>query len=214
MALNLVRSMRMIQSSGLQKFLQNTICRSKHLLAPEKYVYTTVGLKSTILAKVDENTVSDMKICNTASKKPFHSSSTLFKRRKESDYETLRILDPDGQFFCTAEMLILEKFCHKYRRYTFKEVTSAESDQSANASEADSLRKFQLVDKQKDQPSTEAKDKKIKTIQFHKETSPDEKLQKIFKILVDEGKVNVTFDKVFYRFFWAQSFESLFGVHN
>lgn len=197
MALYLVRSMRIIQSSGLQKYLQNRICRSKHLLAPEKYVYTTSGLKQTIPAKVDENTVSNVKMCNTASKKPFHSSTTLFKRAKESDYETLRILDPDGQFLCTAEMLILKKFCHNYHRYTFEEVKRTENDQSANATEADELKKFQLVDKHKDQPSTETKDKKIKTIKFHRETSPDEKLQKIFKILVDEGKVKVTFDQVF-----------------
>lgn len=132
----------------------------------------------------------------------FHSSGTLLKKFKGEHYERLRVFDPSGQFLCITEMLVLEKFCSHYRRYTFHEMERADKEEStkvndsANAGDDGNLRMFQLIEKKKKElEQLEGKEKKIKTIRFYKDTTGGDKLQKIKEILIDTGKVNVEFGR-------------------
>lgn len=126
-----------------------------------------------------------------------HTSWPLLKKFKESDYERVRIFEPSGEYLCTAEMIVLEKFCHQFRRYSFQEMEDAKKTEGVT--ENADLRGFQIVDKKAGETGiadkSELKQKKTKEIKFHKDASAGPKLIKILEILVDHGKVNIYFDE-------------------
>ncbi|XP_045204189.2 uncharacterized protein LOC123557055 [Mercenaria mercenaria] len=145
----------------------------------------------TLISHLEDNR---LKINHSGSIRTFRSSIALLKRFKESDYETVRVIDPSGQFLCNAEMLVLEKFCHRFHRFTFQEFKPDNKDYSENAVGDGSLRVFQLMDKRKEK-SQENKQTKTKVIKFHKNPAAEEKMSKVWEILVDKGKVDITFDE-------------------
>lgn len=126
----------------------------------------------------------------------FHFSVSMSRKFKESDYERLKIYDPNGEYICTAEMIVLSKFCHQFHRYTMKEMEKDTSKTEASADEQN-LRAFQIIDKKAGQTTEkeEMKKKKTKEIRFHKDASAEPKLTKILEILVDLGKVNIEFEE-------------------
>lgn len=126
--------------------------------------------------------------------RPFHTSISLLKMIKE-DYETWRILYPDGKFLCNAEVYLLKRFCLRYKRYGFKEV-EPDSEKATTVDMGDGKFKvFLLFDKLRGK-SGARKESRTKIIQFHHEaTAKNEKMDQILETLVNEGKVTVTFDQ-------------------
>lgn len=203
MASCLLRSCWIVQSSRLQKNVLNGIIRIRYTttILPYQDGLSGTSTSTCIFHKRFRNSLNIGFHPRTYTRS-FHSSNTLLKKLKEEHYERLRVYDPSGQFLCIAEMLVLQKFCSHYRRYTFHEMERAVKDEStkidnsADAGEDRNLRMFQLIEKKKKElEQLEGKEKKTKTIRFYKDTTGGEKLQKIKEILIDTGKVNVEFGK-------------------
>lgn len=193
MATYLVRSSHLYRLTRLENNTRS-LYGSKHLFVtlPACCVSTRVDLST--LATHRENKLLITNIHYTSSKRSFHASEKLWKKFKESDYETLQVLDPFGQFLYSAEMLVLKKFCQHYHRFTFQEVDQVEMDHSTNATGMAGLRTFKLVDKRKENPG-DSQAKKSKIIKFHKDMDVSIKRQKIMEELINQGKVTVTFDQ-------------------
>lgn len=111
----------------------------------------------------------------------------LMKDKKDELYEEFRVYNQEGQYLCTTEMYVVDRFCHRYRVFTFEQMEKAPTSDGDN-----SLKAVKLIHKPKH--STENAEKKIKTIKFKKDLRADDKLPKILGILVNSGKVKVHFE--------------------
>lgn len=141
----------------------------------------------------------------------FQTTFVPLKKFDPTLYDLVSVFDPDGHFVMDVEFLVLQKFCHKYNRFSYVEY-SLEKDTEGDSK----LKRYKIEVKQikekiqkKKTKKAEIKDegdeadtsggKHVKLIKFSKDSKgmrEQPKLQKVIEILVNHGKVRIQFSKV------------------
>ncbi|KAL4230813.1 hypothetical protein ACF0H5_011187 [Mactra antiquata] len=135
---------------------------------------------SALKFKVQQN-LSDVPL-----RRNLHTSPILCKKLNEELYERFKIYDHHGDYLCTTELYIVEKFCYRFHRFSFEKIETVPDG-------SDGLRSIKLIEPQKSK--TESAEKRVKTIKFKKDASGDAKMPKIMESLINTEKVMLVFEK-------------------